>query len=97
MGGAVNNIPNARSIESPEQLSEVLKEINQAVAAGYLHQVEAETLSFANDFLLSDILIKGPWPDYFELYFQESNFGQRYKLSVETYHGAGGCWDRENI
>ncbi len=34
---------------------------------------------------------EGPWPDYVEVYFEDSR-GKRYKLAVETYHGFGGSW-----
>jgi hypothetical protein len=36
----------------------------------------------------------GPWPgDIIEAYFEDQS-GQRYELSVETYHGSGGSWSK---
>jgi hypothetical protein len=34
----------------------------------------------------------GPWPDVIESAFRCSQCGQRFRLGVETYHGAGGRW-----
>jgi hypothetical protein len=36
----------------------------------------------------------GPWPDYIEMFFEDARSGERYRLSVETYHGSGGTWER---
>ena len=34
----------------------------------------------------------GPWPDAIESAFRCTQCGQRFRLGVETYHGAGGSW-----
>jgi len=44
---------------------------------------------------INQIADEGPWPDYIELRFKQVPDGKRFKLSVETYHGAGGSWTRE--
>jgi len=35
----------------------------------------------------------GPWPDIIEAEFDDMS-GARFRLEVETYHGAGGRWMR---
>jgi hypothetical protein len=80
------------AISSPAQLRAVLREIRQCVTNGTLRPVRLPEASLADDDL-SAILDDGPWPDYLEVYFEDRN-GTRYRLAVETYHGAGGSWRR---
>ena len=35
---------------------------------------------------------KGPWDDILIYYFECPECNQLFKLSAETYHGAGGSW-----
>jgi hypothetical protein len=79
-------------ISSPGQLAAVLREAKECVAKGVLRQVKPTDAPFALDDL-STVPDAGPWPDYVEAYF-EDNQGKLYKLTVETYHGAGGSWGR---
>lgn len=95
MGGAMSGAPNSRPIRTPGELSAILRELKQAMASGELEPTEPSVPSFASDTALADIPEDGPWPDYFELHFLAPNTGQRYKLSVETYHGTGGMWSEE--
>ena len=77
-------------ITSPSELAAILREAKLCMAQGKLRQVKPSDAPFAIDDLLM-LPDDGPWPDYVEAYF-ENQEGQRYKLTVETYHGAGGSW-----
>jgi hypothetical protein len=77
-------------ISSAAQLRELLGEIKTCLAVGTLRQVTMTDTAFANNDI-STILDEGPWPDYFEAYFEDRQ-GTQYRLAVETYHGAGGSW-----
>ncbi len=42
---------------------------------------------------ISEVNENGPWvADYLEWYFLSTANDNRYKLAVETFHGAGGYW-----
>ena len=78
-------------ISSPEQLVEVLRAAKACVSSGTLRQVTPPDAPFAVEDL-SSVPDEGPWPDYVEAYFEDPQ-GKRYRLTVETYHGAGGAWE----
>jgi hypothetical protein len=81
------------SIRSPQQLTSVLRDLKRALADGSLRQFSPADAAFA----VADLNVvsdDGPWPDYLEAFFTDPNTGERYKLTVETYHGAGGTWER---
>jgi len=80
-------------IKSPHQLTTVLREIKGALADGSLQQFVPADAAFALDDL-NAVSDTGPWPDYIEAYFTNPKTGERYKLTAETYHGAGGSWQR---
>ncbi len=81
------------AIRCPEDFVSVLQAVRNAIAQGTLVHVKPAGAAFA----LDDILVlrdEGPWPDYVEAYFESAATGARYRLSAETYHGAGGSWER---
>jgi hypothetical protein len=80
-------------IESPQQLTTVLRQVKAALADGSLRQFTPADATLALDDL-NAVSDNGPWPDYIEAYFSNPSTGERYKLTVETYHGAGGSWQR---
>jgi hypothetical protein len=85
------SFPNIEArISSPGELATVLRQAKQCVARGILRQVKPANAPFALDDLAS-IPDDGPWPDYVEAYFVDLK-GKQYRLTVETYHGAGGSW-----
>ncbi len=84
-----------RRIDSPGDLADLLEELAKAVEEGRLHQVRPGDAAFATWQDVRKLPRNGPWPDYLELHFREAATGRRYKLSVETYHGAGGKWEPE--
>jgi len=79
-------------ISSPTELTEILRNAKQCIADGTLQQIKPGNAPFAVDDL-TVVPDEGPWPDYLEAHFVDHN-GRRYKLIVETYHGAGGSWGR---
>lgn len=91
----MSGIPKSMVIRTRGQLSGILRDLKRAVSDGDLSPVEPAIPLFSVECSLIDIPEDGPWPDYFELYFQEPSTGERYKLSAETYHGAGGDWGKD--
>jgi hypothetical protein len=79
-----------RRITSPTELEAILRDIKRGVADGSLRQIRREEALLAVEELIA-VPDEGPWPDYLEAHFEDRT-GARYKLSVETYHGAGGSW-----
>jgi hypothetical protein len=82
------------NIGSAAELANVLKVVRDNLEDGTL--VEAAywppgQIKMSRPSFLS-IPVSGPWPDYAEYYFSCAACGQLYRLSVETYHGAGGKW-----
>jgi hypothetical protein len=92
MGGAMSGLPATRRINTPADLSTLLRELKEAVGAGILEQVRPDPSPFATDAAISDIADRGPWRDYIELRFRSRGESQQYKLVAETYHGTGGTW-----
>ncbi len=85
-------IPAARRVATPAELSLLIREVKAAIAAGLLEQVRPDSSPFATDAEIADFTEEGPWPDFIEVRFRVRGTAVRYKLSVETYHGAGGTW-----
>ena len=79
-----------RRISSPEALTAVLRDVKRCVANGTLSQTKPANAPLAIDDV-TKVPDEGPWPDYVEAHFEDRN-GQRYRLTVETYHGTGGSW-----
>ena len=74
------------------ELSDLIHSIKAAIAAGSLRQDNvASGVSPPLDFPLLEP--DGPWPDIIEAEFLDTS-GQRFRIEVETYHGAGGRWKR---
>lgn len=95
MGDSVNAILAPRTVRRPADLAVLLREIKAAVAAGSLRQVRPDPSLFATDMNIGEIAEDGPWPDYLEMRFDIPGSPVRYKLAVETYHGASGTWGPE--
>jgi len=93
MQNAESSLPDSDLIESPTDLRRWLLKLRSLVAEGGLSQNFEIGNEFADGSAVSDIPIDGPWPDFIEWYF-EAPTGVRYRFSVETYHGTGGCWQR---
>ena len=39
------------------------------------------------------LLDDGPWPDFATGEFSCARCGERFRLAVDMYHGAGGTWE----
>lgn len=80
------------TVATPAELSNLIRSIKAAIAAGSLRQANvARRVSPSLDF--SRLEPEGPWPDIIEAEFLDTS-GQRFRIEVETYHGAGGRWTR---
>lgn len=91
----MKGVPSLRTIQSPDDLALLIREIKDAVAAGILQQVRPELSPFATDVEILDLAEWGPWPDYIEMRFRVTGTMVCYKLEAETYHGTGGTWAPE--
>jgi len=79
-------------ITTRAELSDLIRRIKAAIAAGALRQ--ADGADGSGPMLdVSRLQPDGPWPDFIEAEFLDAS-GARFRLEVETYHGAGGRWMR---
>jgi hypothetical protein len=80
-------------IRSPGELRTLILKLKKSVASGEMQQCWPADAPFVTEIKVSDVNENGPWPaDYIEWYFLSASDMKRYKLSAETYHGAGGRW-----
>ena len=77
----------------PEQLDELIHDLTLAVRSGELKQLPSRDPTFAPYVDVSQLLVNGTWPDYFELYFQDTETEKRYRVLAETYHWSSVVWD----
>lgn len=82
-----------REIHSPGDLADMIRSLASAIRDGDLRQVTPRTAPFGTPVDFMSIAPEGPWPDYLEFHFEDSQTGKRFKLVAETYHGAGGRWE----
>lgn len=82
-----------RTLNSPADLADLIDNIAEAVRTGELRQVTPPGAPFVTTDDIRDIPARGPWPDYLELHFEDSQTCERYRLIAETYHGCGGRWE----
>ncbi len=82
-----------REISSPGELADVIRSVTEAVRAGDLRAVTPSNTPFGAAVDIQQIAPEGPWPDYLELHFEDTQTGECFRLVAETYHGAGGFWD----
>lgn len=75
-------------IRSPRELSETLRVAADHVADGTLAELHGPGPAVR----LQDLPVEGPWPDHVEHTFACTRCGGRFRLTAETYHGAGGRW-----
>lgn len=79
-------------ITTRAELSDLIRRVKAALALGSLRQAgHADGGGPSTDF--SQLEPDGPWPDIIQAEFLDPS-GQRFRLEVETYHGAGGRWMR---
>ena len=83
-----------RPIRSPTELRTLITKLKKSVASGEMQQCWPADAPFATDIKISDVNENDSWPaDYIEWYFFLTENKKLYKLSVDTYHGAGGHWE----
>ncbi len=75
-----------QSIRTPQELSNIVKTLREAVASGIL----TERASPFRPFMELDA--DGPWDDLIQHELICSTCAKRYLLSCETYRGSGGSW-----
>jgi hypothetical protein len=80
------------NIETPHDLRYMLYILRDALKKGELVQYWPEEAVFASELDVMELKDDETWPDYVELYFLAPITGKKYKLAVETFHGAGGTW-----
>lgn len=77
-------------VRLPADLKRAIRLAQENVANGALAPVAADTLPGSQPF--SRLSPAGPWDDVVHYVFVCTGCGQRFELSAETYHGAGGAW-----
>jgi hypothetical protein len=75
-------------IGTPGEVGKAVRVVQANLADGTLEQLASS--SSARPFL--EVREGGPWDDLLSYRFECRGCGQRFELSVETYHGAGGRW-----
>jgi hypothetical protein len=77
-------------IEQPDDLRRATRLAKKNVDNGTLALAGPETLPGSQPF--AQLSPAGPWDDVVHFIFACTACGQRFELSAETYHGAGGAW-----
>jgi hypothetical protein len=80
-----------RVIVSPADLQSVLRQLHAAIPAGALSHASSAMAGHGACDIAGLPPADGPWPDLIHAEFRD-RAGRRYRLSAETYHGAGGDW-----
>ena len=90
-------IPDSKEIGSASALRELLDFLDGAIEENLIEQYwrsDDEQIGGNTPETVREIVSSGTWPDHIDWYFLWKETGNRYHLSVETYHGAGGSWER---
>jgi hypothetical protein len=77
-------------IKLPSELKQAIIIAKQNVADGTISVVKGETDQWPKPF--DRLSVSGGWEDFVHYVFVCNSSGQRFQLSAETYHGAGGEW-----
>jgi hypothetical protein len=77
-------------IKLPSELKHAICIAKENVADGTISVLEKETGQGSRPF--SQLTVSGAWGDLVYYIFVCNSCGQRFQLSAETYHGAGGEW-----
>jgi len=79
-------------IRGPAHFESVVERVRAAIADGVLEYGAFESgqdPAGQPSFLVLDFA--GPWPDVLQCHFECPRCGDRFALSIETYHGAGAA------
>jgi len=74
-------------IKTPGKLDQVISSLKDLIQQGVIKEVSGNCK-------LSELIANQPRPDFIEIEFIEHTTNYRFKLSVETYHGAGGSFKK---
>lgn len=77
-------------IKLPAELKHVIRIAKENVADGTISVVEKETGYWSRPF--SQLTASSGWDELVHYVFVCNSCDQRFQLSAETYHGAGGEW-----
>ena len=80
------------NITQPGQLEDVLAILAKAVSVNGLEEIGPTHPEATPDQTLRSVTEAEHWPDVIDLTFRDQESGELYRLSCETYHGAGGRW-----
>ena len=92
-------IPDFKEIRSAASLKKLLSFINDAIEQDLIEQYwipDGGKIGINTSETVLEVVTSGVWPDHIEWYFLWKETGAKYHLSVETYHGSGGTWERLN-
>ena len=84
----------SRQIRQPKELEELLGLLKDAVFNQQLVQVRRKVNGVLEP-TIESVSVGGPWPDILEMHFKHPVHNELYVLTVETYHGVGGSWQKE--
>ena len=77
-------------IKLPSELKQAIIIAKQNVADGTISVVARETDQWSKPF--DQLSVSCGWDDLVHYVLACNSCGQRFQLSAETYHGAGGEW-----
>jgi hypothetical protein len=78
------------AIRSPADLGAIIAVIRASTTVGHITEVHRQGSAGTGN-SVADLPADGPWPDVIDAVFRD-RAGRRYRLFVETWHGAGGEW-----
>ncbi len=90
MTGNAPLIPADQVIQSPGELEALMARLHELLDAGVLVQID-EPVGVLDHSDIRAVPKGGPWPDVIHAEFRDAA-GEKYRLSVDTYHGRGGDW-----
>lgn len=86
-----SDLQNRFDIRTPGELTKAIRVARANLADGTLQEIALPANSPSVAF--SEQPDVGPWPDNVEHYFRCVTCGSGFRLSADTYHGAGGSWE----
>lgn len=85
------NVP----IRTPTDLEKAIRVVRDNISAGVIRESQywpEGILDCRGGVPFSELSDRKSWGDGVDYYFECAKCGRLYHLSVETYHGSGGCW-----
>jgi hypothetical protein len=85
------NLMEVVPVKSASDLRRAITRAADCLTAGIIREVSGPRGLIAAT-SLSSLTSRSNWPDYIQSHFECTGCCERFVLSVETYHGAGGTW-----